>query len=547
MKKIVFIYILMIILIALLAILMNFPFEAASSIKFSPSLHILLEGTNSLLMLSISIFSHYLYSKIKDERLVILGGGFFVGAIFNTIHILTIKSFPYDLLSLTNIQNNPSIVYLLFGNLIQPLAIYFALTHKPSEEKFQNFRCKIYSRYFSVILVLAIVPFLTSHLFPGSIGKFNMFVHSLEFINYSLYIMLAFIVINIRQSTKATFFPTFTTGLIISGLGGLFYINPALIQTNEILAHIFQGIGLVFILCGIQKMLTYSQYLRFKDELVANLSLTLIVFYIAFISIVAFLFHVSFPPVSAYIFVEFILVFQFIVYLVGNKITQPITDIIDKLNDYSPGKDFIDIPIVRHDELGLLTEKINFVSRLSWQKISELSRLVEREQSIIRVFESMRRVSNKNIIKNSIMDEIKKLFKPDKCFIALYDSSKDSFYFDKYFENLPSKVLLDFDTKNEDDLMIKKMNDFLKSDIELTFSNVEDYIVKNSLEGTKKEELLRGFHVKSWYNIPIYFSGKLIGCLVLHYTEEMRDIDKMELLYLKTMATQIGILEEANL
>lgn len=547
MKKVIILYISMIILIAFIAILMSVKFDFLSTINFPRPLHIVLEGTNSILMALIFLVSNFMYSKTKDERLIILAGGFLIGAILNTVHIIKVQSFPYDLLSLANIQNNPSTIYLLLGNLILPLAIYFALVHKPSGGKIEDFRLKTYGLYFFIFLGLITCPYLIIHFLPKLQYDLNILIHSLEFINYSLYIMLAFIVINIRQSSNIKIFPMFTTGLIISGLGGLFYINPLLIPFNEILAHIVQSIGLVFLLAGISHFRTYAKFLKVKDELVAYMCLLIVVFYIVFVSIGSTLFNITFPSISAYIFVEFILVFQFVVYLIANIVTRPITKIIEALNEYTPGKEYINIPVIRNDEIGQLTEKINTISMLSWNKILEISKIVEREQSVIRIFESMRRVSNQNVIKNSIIDEIKKALNPDRIFIALYDSENDSFYFDKYIESLPSRSLFNFckedeqDEEKEEEIMLKKLNEFLKNNLELCFANVNDYIVTNSLEKTQKEVLLKEYNIKSCCNIPIYYAGNLLGCLVIQYTEMFKEFDSTDLSYMKMMATQLGV------
>lgn len=543
MKKIITIYILMIALIAGLAVLINMPQwdNLFPTIVFPRILHIIVEGANSLLMFLIFIVGNHLYSKTNDERLVILAGGFLVGAILNCIHIITVSTFPYDLLSIGNLQSNPTIVYLLLGNLLLPLAIYFALMHKPSQPKIQNFRFRVYGIYFFIFLALTILPFLSNYFLPTLAYEFNIIMHALEFINYSLYIMLAFIVINIRQSSNLTSFPIFTTGLVISGLGGLFYINTSLLQVNEILAHIFQAVGLIFILAGITRFQAYAQFLRFKDELAAYLCLMLIAFYIAFISITSALYKIVFPPFSAYLFIEFILIFQFIVYLMANRLTRPITNITDALSVYNPGEAALNIPVIRRDEIGLLTEKINAVSVLSYQKILEVSKLAERERAIVRIFETMRRISNQDIIKNTIIEEINKTFNADKCFIALYDSTNDSFYFDKYSENLPSKTLVNFDDLESEALKFKEFTDLFKNNIEICFANREEYILNNSLKGTPEEKLLGEQNIKSFCSIPIYYSSKLLGSIILQYQKEYKKLSKEDLVFLKTMTTQIGI------
>lgn len=554
MKKIIALYVLMIIAIAFIAVWVGIRFDFLSAVYFPKTLHMILEGTNSILMLLIFLVSNYIYSRTKDERLIILAGGFLIGAIFNAVHTIIVPNFPYDLLYSINLKNTPIMLYLLLGNLVLPLSIYFALVHKPPKVKIENFRSRTYGIYLGIFLILAILPYLLSHFLPKLQMEILMLVPSLEFINYSLYIMLAFIVINIRQSSNLTFFPAFTTGLVVSGLGGLFYLNTSAMPVNEIFAHILQLVGLVFMLAGIPKLITYSLYLRFKDELVAHLCLMLVVFYFSFISIATAFFNMIFPAIYAYIFVEFILIFQFIVYLIANSITQPITEIIKALETYTPGEAYLNLPVIRHDEVGQLTAKINAISLLSWKKILEISKIAEREHSVIRIFESMRRVSNQNVIKNSIVEEVTRALNPDRIFIALYDSSKDSFYFDKYLEGLPSKAYLAFcdgnevEEEKEEEIMLKKLNEFLKNNLELCFSNVEDYIVTNSLGKTQKETLLKEYKVKSCCNIPIYYAGQLLACLVIQYTENYKQFDNIDLSYLKMMATQLGIaINQSNL
>lgn len=541
MNKNIIIYILMIISIALLSVLMNIHWEHASIIKFPRELHIIIEGTNTLLMFLIFLIANHFYSTTKDQRLVILAGGFLIGAIFNCVHIITITTFPYDLLSIANLHKNPTLVYLLFSNLILPFSIYFAIIHKPLPSiTAGDFRLKTYSLYFFVFLALTLSPLLIHNILPRLTYNIEILMHAFEFINYSLYIMLAFMIINIRQASNLTFFPIFTTGLVVLGLGGLFYINPLLIPVNEILAHFFQATGLIFILAGLWHFQTYAKFLRFKDELAAYLCLMLIAIYITFISFVSWFFHTIFPPVSAFIFVEFLLVFQFIIYLLANKLTQPITNLIDALGKYTPGERPINVPVIRHDEIGTLTEKINTLSEISYQKILEVSELAEREQSIIRVFETMRRISNPNVIKNTIIDEIKKAFNSDRCFIVLYDSAERSFYYDRYVENLPSKTLKNYDV-NDEVLKFKHFIDVFENNIEICFSNLEEYIEKNSLHGTEREYLLREYNIKSRCHIPINYSDKLLGYIILEYTKDYIEFSKEDLAFLNTMAAQIGI------
>lgn len=547
MKKIIATYILTIILIAVLITLMNTSFITFPYGNFTQKLHIGLEGFNSLLMFLMFVVCNYAYTKTKDERLIIMAGGFFIGSIFNCVHIATVNAFPFDFMSISNLQKKPGLVYLLLSNLILPASIYFAIVHKPLPQEIPSFRPKVYSIYFLIFSALTVFPLLIYYFMPELTYRFNIVIHALEFINYSLYFMLAFMIINIRYAANMTFYPTFTTGLAISGLAGLFYINPNLTPTSEILAHIFQAVGLLFLIFGVSHFRMYAKFLRFKDELVAYLCLVLIAFYVILISLTSAIFHIVFPSFSAYLFIEILLIFQFAIYLFANEITKPLTNITEALSKYIPGKEPVNIPIIRNDEIGMLAEKINATSALSWQKISEIGQILEREHALIRIFETMRRITDQIIIKNTIIDEIKSLFNADNCFIALYNSSNNSFYFDRYSENLPSKTLVNYEDINDEALKFEQFRDAFKNNIEINFANNEEYIKNNYLQNTKQEELLRQYNIKSLYSIPIYYSNNLFGYVILQYTNEYKKLNKEELSFLKTLATQIGIvIHQAN-
>lgn len=497
MKKTILVYILMIISIAFLAILMNIPWRALSLINFSLKLHITIEILNSILMILIFFVSNNLYLKTKDERLAILAGGFLVGAIFNSVHMFTITSFPYDILSISNIAKNPTLIYLLIGNLILPLSIYASLIYKPSSFPENNFRSKVYINYFYLFLALSILPILGNYFLPDLAHNFNIIIHSLEFINYSLYIILASILINVKYNFRPPYFTPFIIGLIILGIGGLFYINPLLLSINEVLAHIFQILGFIFLLFGIKGFQTLSNSLRFKDELIAYMCLLLIAFYVVFIGLASGLFKITFPTFSAFVFVEFLLFFQLIIYA---------------------------------------------VSTLSWNKIYRVYISAERDRALIRIFESMRRISNPNIIKNTIIDEINKDFKADDCFIAIYNPTDKSLTYDKYLEKQPSKAWLDLDELDNEVSKFNKFCEVFENNIQICFANVEEYVKQNLLKGTPQEKLLKDYNIKSNYSISINYNNQLLGYLILQFTREYKDLSKDDLLYLQKIATQIGMI-----
>lgn len=227
--------------------------------------------------------------------------------------------------------------------------------------------------------------------------------------------------------------------------------------------------------------------------------------YVIFVVMSSSIFHLNYPQISAYIFVEFLLILQFFAYL---------------------------------------------LSRISWQKVANTYVLAERERSVIRVLESVRRISNVSIVKNTIIEEINTNLNPDKCFIVLYNPQDNSFSYDEYLEFLPSNTLLSPKNLDEEILEFKQFVETFNT-IEINFSNVNDYIEKFSLSGTSKENLLKNLNVKSLYSIPINYNNNLLGFLILQYRTEYKEFNKEDFLYLQKMAYELAILinketEEGN-
>lgn len=495
MKKTILVYFLLITLIAFLAFVLNAHWLQNLSINFSYPLHIAIESLITIVIFSIFIKSNNLYTKTKNERYAILAGAFLLSAVLNIIHILTAKYFPYDSLSIGNIIRNNALIYLLLCNIIMPLSIYIALIYKPSVEVVSNFRFKTYSLYFYILLAFVIAHIFVHNFLSGFVNNFVILAHSLECINYALFIIIGAILINMNYREEKYCSNTLISGLIIFGLSGLFFMNPSPIQLGSILAHIFQVIGLVLILKGLPCIQTFSQQFKFKDELVAYLSLLLIAFYICFVSIIYGALHIILPPITAYVFIEYLLFFQFIIYVIAT---------------------------------------------LSWQNVVDVYAMAEYQQSIVRTYDTLQRITNLNVVKDTIINEIKKYFDADKCFITLYNKEENKFYLDKYYQNLPSQTLHDFETEDKDSLEFEEFSNTFHN-LEICFSNVDEYINKNSLKNSPQEKILKQYNIKSYYSLPINYNNVFLGYLILQYRGEYKELSPKDLSYLSRMANQISI------
>ncbi len=152
----------------------------------------------------------------------------------------------------------------------------------------------------------------------------------------------------------------------------------------------------------------------------------------------------------------------------------------------------------------------------------------------------MRRISNSHIIKNTIINEINKEYKPDKCFLVIYNPENNSFEYDNYYEYLPSKTLSKIDSLDAEKLEFEDLKKVFNN-LEINFSNVERYIKNYSLEGTPIEKLFNDLNIKSMYSFPINYEGKLLGYLILQYKKDYKKMSTDDLSFLEKMAKQIGI------
>lgn len=494
MKKTVILYICIISVICLLSLSIHIPLRYFYPIEFSRGLHVVLESLISVLIFLIFLTARKLHSKTQDDRFLIISGGFLLGLILNVIHVFTANSFPFDSLSFNNIEKNPSLIYLSMSWLIQPLAIYYALIYR-SKIACECTTMKVYNIYFYLMVILLAFPLIVYYFLPNYLINLYILTHSMEYINYAIYLMMAAIIMNLRFSSNEAFFGKLAIGLLILGLSGILYINPSSIPAGGILAHSLQAAGLFFILIGLPDIQSAAASFRIKDELVAYLSLILIMFYVVVVAMVSSIFHVIFPQSSGYIFIEILLIFQLIIYAFSNE---------------------------------------------SWNKVASVYINAERDRAMIRILESMRRGASSAIIKNTIVEEIIKDLDVDKCFIVLFDKQGKSLHFDRYIESLPSKTLASFDDLDEDENMFNELMEACKN-IEINSYKVKDYIINHELKGSPTEQILNKYNLKSLYTVPIDFNKKILGYLILHFTKGYKELRPDDISYLNKMAAQIGI------
>lgn len=491
-KKTILLYALLVIAIPCFAFVGNIEFTTFSMINFTRFAHVIYESINLILLLAISLSCHYYFKQTNDERFLILGYGILIGLLFNIVHVLTAKTFPYDNLSLMNMKKNPSLLYLFLSNLIIPLSINFALIYKP----FSISNAKIHIKYFYTYLfmILAFIPAAIYYIFPHYINAFYIVVQSSDYVSYALYFMIAAILINIKTN-KLGFTPdTFIVGLLFLGFSGIAYINPGLTQISGIFGHLFQNIGLLFILMGLTHFEKLSKLYTLKDELVSYLSMLIILLYITLVPFISAIFNIAIPKSSGYIFIEVLLIFQLAIYI---------------------------------------------ISSVFWKRVVGVYLSAESNGSIVRIMESINRISEPNIVKNTIISEINRIYHPDKSIIVIYNNETDSFYLDEYAKFLPSKTLL-----NSEDVE-HEANDFnnfqsIFKNIEINFPTLNEYLQRISGYGSEQEQWLKNHRIKSLYTIPINYNEQLLGYIILYFIKESYALGKEDYNFLQKVASLLG-------
>lgn len=489
MKRTLLLYSLLIIAIPCFAFLGNIEFTTFSTIHFTRFSHVIFESINLILLLAIFSSCQYYFRQTNDERFLILGYGILLGFLFNTVHVLTAKSFPFDNLSVINMKKNPSLIYLFLSNLIIPLSINFALIYKP----FSISNAKIHIRYFYLYLfiILALTPIAIYYILPQYTNSFFIAIHSSDYVSYALYFMIAAILINIKTN-KLGFSPdAFIIGLLFLGFSGIAYINPYLTQISGIFGHLFQNLGLLFVLIGLVHFQKLSKLYTLKDELVSYFSLLIILFYITLVPIVSAIFNIVLPKNSGYIFIELLLLFQLIVYIIFN---------------------------------------------LLWKRVVGVYLSAESNGAIVRIMESINRISEPNIVKNTIVSEIDRIYHPDKCIIVIYNSETNSFYMDEYTKFLPSKTLLNSEDVEHDANDFNNFQSIFKN-IDISFSTLNEYLQRISGYGSDQEQWLKNHRIKSLYSIPIKDSEKLLGYIILYFIKESYALSKEDYSFLQKIAS----------
>lgn len=179
---------------------------------------------------------------------------------------------------------------------------------------------------------------------------------------------------------------------------------------------------------------------------------------------------------------------------------------------------------------------------------SKEKQIAQRETLLRNIIEIIRNSIDINEIKPNIVNEVGKALNADICFIMKYSSQGEFFSVDKYSEYRSSdneKTFIDYDLTNDN---VKWFIDAFKSKKEINYVNIEEFLTENKLQDTFVAEFLNSYNLKSAYNFPIFYANKLLGYLVVKYTNDYRLLKEEDLELLRNIAVQSGVaLHQAEL
>ncbi|MEI7474844.1 MAG: ATP-binding protein [bacterium] len=429
--RLIGLYILLIIFVFCFALFSNSDYVLLlSGIHFKLFEHRFLELLVTIIYISIFVRGEQLFSINKDKRHLLISVAFFYVACLNIIHLFSANNFPYDILTLQNLQKNSELTYLILEKLIISTSLFLSIFYvSSSNENLKQFKSNVYLAYGSIILLFVLFHEVIMTILPEFASyRVLLFIEPLQTLNESIYFITAFIYFDMTLNKKNNYFSFFPLGIFILGIGQLFYINPHLIQMYGIIAHTLKLIGFILLFIGMKDLSFCQNSLNIKQKILASLFSFLSVLYIGFVSLSSALLNITFPIYAEYIFLEFILVGGIIQNLIADKFTEPIFDLIKGIESYVPGKEINVIEVKSNDEIGRLTAKFNEMSQLNWNYIEAL---IERENKITKL-------RDKEKILKEIVYELKLIKNLEEAYKTLINKLANIFEVDRVlFIELP--------------------------------------------------------------------------------------------------------------
>ena len=548
MNKLIGLYIILILLIALFALFdVNFYPAFLIKVPFTPFIHKTFEGLVTFIFILIFWKANQLYSQTKDKRMAIIAGSFLAASFLNIYHLMSSFGILLNVLTFENIKINPALIYLLAIKLIIPGSLFIAIfyTEKVSDQNLKDFRRKTYFLYFCIFLSIIIWNKFIFYWVPDFIvHKILLIEHNLSIIDESLYFLISLFLIDRNLAYGKKMFSVFIAGLFLLGSSELFDVNPTFLAINEIFSHFFKALGFLFIFFGITKFQSLPDIKSIKQKMLTSLALFLIISYLTFSFFISLISESNLSLNLPYIFIEFLLISAIIGYIVTSSFISPISNIIETMNKYKPGKKSEQIKINSNDEIGELSKKLNEIIDREWDYSQELMKnqakiqnLLDKEHLLFKITTTIRSSLNINETLSIIGNEIATVFNVQRASIVKFPDKNDykKWIVQKEFksyEKIKGFADVEFDIK------VGEYNGIFVVDKgqNLVINNLQE---SDTPDYYKKTYTKMG--IKSILSVPIRTDEDKWGLIFLSEYEYYREWTKDEITLLQTIADQIYI------
>lgn len=185
----------------------------------------------------------------------------------------------------------------------------------------------------------------------------------------------------------------------------------------------------------------------------------------------------------------------------------------------------------------LLSQIANFISNTAHQNY-ELREKSRREEIIRDIIEKIRSTLDKDEIKKYFIETICDYFKADRCLFVDYDSKINKFYPFR-LEKLRTpdlKSLANVDVEES----FPEFSEKIKRGKNIIIRDVEKTLQKNQCIGHKSLESLKISDAKSDYGLLISYREEIMGCIILHFLAERRNLTHDEFEFLKILRDHAG-------
>lgn len=170
----------------------------------------------------------------------------------------------------------------------------------------------------------------------------------------------------------------------------------------------------------------------------------------------------------------------------------------------------------------------------------ETKKTADRERVLRKIIEGIRSSLDINIVKNTIVNEVGKAFGADRCFLLTHNYENNTLNIDEFSEYKSADIERSFINYDTEASEVSWFANSFKNHNEFNFSNVEEFLVQNNLKGSLEEKFLKENNIKAHYSIPVSYSDRVFGFIVVHYVS-VKKLEEADINFLRTIAAQAGI------